>query len=925
MGADAALALGGHRAPELIAMRVGNWAPAANGATFFDGCWNPAGGFFRLELAFRGLLNPPGRVGLSTPTHAPFEFGPHPVSGFIEIDVDDNVATGGDFETPENMYPANVARFGGLPANPDLADRVAPLGVDFIEFLPQTPLVERAGEEFHIALFGDLIDTSIEVEGDGDRRFEADETWIIRGKLLHRAHGYEIFSGANGNGAYEPVVDIEFRHSSTPDVTILSLVYPLTNAAAAAFTGNAPQAPDSSSLNQNSILEGLLDLTTSLQSLSPALRNHPAFPLIAAWENQSAAACLNSSLWRVTCHVGMSYPAQDLFGAFIVWTDAWPGAAFGDFTADGVVTSEDLAAFDAFISAFDTLFPIDTDNAINGKVTLSDFAGNFSVFDLNYDGVVDDRDRSAIQLCGDMNGDRVVDLADLAAFADAILDPTTAGDPCENASPFGACCIDAIFGPDLCFDATLADCQSQDGLFQGVNTTCSSNGCVFPSGACCVQSFAQPTAFCFEATASECLQFDGAFHGVNTTCADIGVNCDNSGNVGACCMNSPAARCVELTATECQSAGGAFQGAGSLCSDPGVPCAIPADAPCCLPFETCVMLDPVTCVNQGGIPLIDAESCAGADCPAPSAIGACCVTSAGAILCLENTATQCFQLGGAWLGENLSCVNAQCGAEPQRACCLPNGGCQSSSIFECLISGGTPQPGGVDCVSAGCIATNQTLGACCVEISGLATERCIVMSNTDCDMQGGVFAGVGMDCSAPLLSCIGPNVPVMVAPTTFVDVLLGRNTDPTVVSAADVDGNSVVDGRDIQPYIDALLGAGDFAIGACCVSGFSAQSVCFVGLKGDCDLAGGAFLGPDSQCDNSCGTFESITMACCLTEGCVDLTPLECAAAGGAVDPDTLTCGERKLRSLLRKCDMNGDNRVNGEDIQVFILRLMEN
>ena len=66
-------------------------------------------------------------------------------------------------------------------------------------------------------------------------------------------------------------------------------------------------------------------------------------------------------------------------------------------------------------------------------------------------------------------------------------------------------------------------------------------------------------------------------------------------------------------------------------------------------------------------------------------------------------------------------------------------------------------------------------------------------------------------------------------------------------------------------------------------------------------------------------------MACCLTEGCVDLTPLDCAAAGGAVDPDTLTCGERKLRSLLSKCDMNGDNRVNGGDIQIFILRLLEN
>ncbi|MCB9863874.1 MAG: hypothetical protein H6820_11005 [Phycisphaerales bacterium] len=925
-GADSALQLGQHRAAELIGIRAGNWSPLNPTINRFVGCWNPSGHFLRLELAFDGLMNPPGRVGLSTPDYAPFEFGPHPVSGFVELDVDDNVDSGGDINNPENMYPGNIARFGGLPTNPELIDRIATLGVDNTGFLSPAPHVERSGEDFHIALFGDLIDETIEIAGDGDGIFESGEIWIIRGKLLHRAHGYAIFSAANGNGDYEPVVDLEFRHNANADVTVVSLVYPINNVGAAAMTGEIVQAFDNSSANQNSILEGLIDLSASVHSISPPLHNHPAFPLIQPWETQNPNASMDVSQWRITCHVGMSYPAQDLFGAFIAWTDAYPNAASGDFDGDGIVTTQDLGAFDAFISQHDGQFPIDADNAINGRVTLPDFGANFSLFDINYDGKVDDRDRTTVPLGGDINGDQHVDLADAADFVAALLDPAFPFAACEATPPFGACCIDAAFGPDLCFDGDPSDCQSQGGIFQGPGTTCAMDGCVFPVGACCVIGFGPSTTSCFEATLTECVQVGGTYYGLNTTCNDPIVTCESNFNEGACCLNSFEVRCIVMTSAECQGAGGAFQGVGTLCSDPQIACSNQATlSPCCLPQTGCVMLNPVTCVNQGGLPALGASACTEVTCPSPGATGACCMQSAGAVGCQELTASACFQFGGTYLGDGLSCTNTQCGSSPVRACCSPSGQCQTLPLFDCLLSGGAPQPGGIDCANADCFNVAQSVGACCVEIPALGAPHCIEMSDSDCALQGGDFAGIGSNCQSPAIACQGGSGPITTLPSTFVDVLLGRNNDADAVNAADVDRNSIVDGRDIQPYVNLLLGNGAFATGACCVSGFGAQSVCFIASNQDCDIAGGSFHGIGAPCTNSCDSMESITMACCLPNGCVDLTPMDCAASGGISDPDTLRCNQRRTRNRLQRCDVNADGRIDSGDIQAFVSRLLEN
>lgn len=926
LGADAELAPGSHRTPDILGVRVGNWAPNDATTSLFDGCWFGSGAFVRIEIAFDGLQNPPGRVGLLTPDHAPFEYGPHPVSGFIEIDVDDNVDSGGNVNNPENSYVGNIARFGGLPQNPELHDRIAKSGVEIGNFVGAGPFVERNGEDFHLALFGDLINSTTEQAGDGDNVFEAGEAWRIRGKLFHRAHGYTIFSGANGNGEYEPIVDVEFRHSIGNDVTVISLVFPLTNAAAAIADGNGVQSPDGNSANQSSIQEALLDLHSSVLNLNPQLRDHPAFPLIAPWETQNPSSYLDATQWRITCHVGMSPAAQDIAGAFITWTDAYPSATLGDFNGDGFVTALDLAEFDLFVQQHDGLPPYDIDNAINGRVTLQDFGPNFSMFDVNNDGVVDDDDFDAIPLDGDINKDRVVDLLDADAFTSILVGAAPPPSACSASNTsVGACCNEAPFGPDLCFDGTESDCLNQGGVFQGAGTSCVTNGCTFPVGACCTSGFGAPTTVCFDATLSDCIQVAGTFLGTNTQCGDPNLTCESFINIGACCFNSPASPCQQMSPQNCQNLSGAFQGIGTQCSDPQIGCTTPTDPVyCCSPFAGCLMIDMNDCVNQGGIPFPEATSCQETGCPSPNANGACCLSNGGALTCVDTTSASCFQLGGSFLGGSTTCANAQCGSIALRACCIPGFGCRELPTFECVVSGGVPEPVGVECTPNSCLIGGATIGACCVSIPGIIGEQCVRLSDQECAIQGGAFSGFGSQCGTSAVPCQNPLSPLL-SPPEFVDILLGRVTDPTAIASADYNEDGSADGLDIPLFIDSLTGISFASTGACCLTGFAQSAICFIASEANCTSIGGMFGGGGSSCtNNSCSIPESISVACCLPVGCSDMTPSDCAASGGTSDPDALGCAQRAVRSRLQVCDMNHDDRLNGLDIQAFVERLLE-
>lgn len=420
-----------HNPPDIIAYRIGNWRPDFPDVDLYAGCWDPGGNFFRFDVAFAGLVNPPGLWALVGFNYDPYLFGPNPVFGYISFDVDRNVDSGGELDVPAFRYLGNVARFGGIPAEPRFAGRVATSGAELDAVFNTPPFIERSGEEFHIALFGDLFDpgcTSVfEEVGNGDCTFDAFETWLIRAPLLHRAHGYERFSGAGGDGMYEPVVDLRFESGfGGLNITLVSLVYPLNNVGAAEMIGpGTPIEPlDGDDTNQNSILEGLQDLVESVQALplGDPLRTSPPFALIAPWEMESPLSSMDSSTWNTTIMVSMSYVNQDPFGDVFVWTDAAPGPKVGDFDGSGLVDIGDVDAFNAYLQANDGVAGVDGDPT-PGSVALLDFGHNFSMFDLNYDGVVDGQDRAGIIIRGDMDGDFDIDLVDAGMFTQVLVNP----------------------------------------------------------------------------------------------------------------------------------------------------------------------------------------------------------------------------------------------------------------------------------------------------------------------------------------------------------------------------------------------------------------------------------------------------------------------------------------------------------------------
>lgn len=422
LGADGIVGELMHVIPDIAGYGMGNWQPANPSADLFTGTWSPQGVFLRIDIGFFGHVNPPGPLDLlPNSVYDPYRYGNNPAFGYIELDLDHNVASGGEWDRPDLRYLWNVARFGGLPSVPRFltTNRIATNWTQLDHILSTPPYVERSGEEFHIALFGDWIEYKTELSGNGDNTFDPGEVWLVHGRLFHRAHVFKYFSGANGNGEYLPRVDLRFDHPVGANITMVSLVYPLTNAASAMQYGTPNVEPmDGSDSNQNSVEEALADLTMTVQQMPPYQRDDPRFPMIAPWEDEDAGDYLNSTYYQVDMLVGMAYTTEKPDGAVVAWTDAWPGPIFGDFNGDGRVNATDVQLFDGFISQYDA-----ADGVTDGRVQIPGFAQNYSMFDLNYNGVVDDADRMLIRVSGDLNGDFLVDEADVALLVWALLHP----------------------------------------------------------------------------------------------------------------------------------------------------------------------------------------------------------------------------------------------------------------------------------------------------------------------------------------------------------------------------------------------------------------------------------------------------------------------------------------------------------------------
>lgn len=403
-----------HPPMNLLELKMGTWNPADASVDIFDGAYNEVGLFVRIEIILEGLVNPPGNI--DPIAFNPFAYGDRPVYGFIEIDMDNDFNTGGELDSPRYRYLGNIARFGGLPANSQHRDRTAIQGSDLDQNFLTEPFVERHGEDFHIAILGGNFTANDidKIDGNTDSVFESGETWNINASWFHRAHGYEPFSFATGGtiaGEYAPLSILRFQHDPVLDVTVLSLVFPLTNDASAMMQSppQSPQPNNNDPSDQFSVMEALDDLIFSAIVIDKFPSELPEEVLIQRWRTKNAASFLDPTAWDVTALLGSSYLNPDPAGIFFVWNDAYPNVLPGDVNGDGSNNNDDQNEIDDYIYNNDA-----ADGSLDEAVTLSDFASDFSLYDINQDGVVNALDRDQVIEGGECNDDNLctTDLCD---------------------------------------------------------------------------------------------------------------------------------------------------------------------------------------------------------------------------------------------------------------------------------------------------------------------------------------------------------------------------------------------------------------------------------------------------------------------------------------------------------------------------------
>ncbi len=403
-----------HSLVDLQCIVIGAWSPDDSLSDLFTGRFGTDGDFLRLDLVVRGLVNPPGSADPFA--FDPFRYGDHPVYGFVEIDMDRDVQTGGELDAPEYRYLGNVVRFGGNVLRSEFRDRVALDGTAFDHEFLTPPFVERHGEEFHLALLGGQFSTGDreEIIGDGDGIFENGETWNIKGPFFHRAHGYEPFSFIKGGpyaGVYAPDVDLQFRHDRVDNVTYLSLVFPVTNVGAGLMYDEPPEPVNRDPSDHASVYEALLDLQLSALMLEILPTGLPEEDIIAGWAEHDPIDHLDPGAWSITAILGGSYTLPHPTDVHFLWTDIYPNVVPGDVDGSGARDGRDAQLIGEHIAQEDPL-----DGVVDGIATIIAFATDFSVYDVNYDGVVDAMDLASLDPDGDSDQDGDVDLEDFADF-----------------------------------------------------------------------------------------------------------------------------------------------------------------------------------------------------------------------------------------------------------------------------------------------------------------------------------------------------------------------------------------------------------------------------------------------------------------------------------------------------------------------------
>jgi len=403
--------------PNLIRLLVYGWEPTESDP--FVGAVIPGdeAHVFRLDIEFEGLVNPPGTIGLNGLPFDPFQHGPNPLYGFVEIDIDGDVDTGGSLDAEvQHRYLSNVARFDGVPHGPT-AGRAARWKSDRNSGFNNSPYIERSGADFELVLDGLGVASVIEANGapPTGADFGPGDAWLVEGRFFQRTTGYLAASksfGGSEEGLYDPVVTLLFHHNNETDgagITTVTLVYALDMIGAAMITGEPVQPVNYDVSDHTSVKEAMHDVIHSV-SLRPL--SGPAGTLSNAWASKEIGDHLDPTQWRMTAIFGGTYSAPGI-GRYIyssIGFDTIPG----DVNGDGVVDETDAAIIQGIVALHDG-GALDSGPGGDGAVHLYDFASNFSVYDVNGDGVIDDADIQAVTppIPGDLNGDGFVNSQDL--------------------------------------------------------------------------------------------------------------------------------------------------------------------------------------------------------------------------------------------------------------------------------------------------------------------------------------------------------------------------------------------------------------------------------------------------------------------------------------------------------------------------------
>ncbi len=408
--------------PDVVSVSIMPWAPLQPDCDPYVGLPSSANppDMARIDVVFAGLVNPPGPLGANGTEFAPDRFGPSPVYGFFEIDVDNDRNTGGEGAAAARSRSLTVgARYGARPADPFLAGRVPESAADLDYDWQSPPFFERTGTDFALTLCGCFDAVIVSETGNMDGRLDPGETMIVCGRFFQRAGGYRWGSNIHGGstpGAYDPLVNIRFKHEPTSNLTVVSLVYPLTMAGAAALAGEPEQPIDNLIDEQgshHSLIEALTDVVATAHGSLSGLQAE----LMWRWTKKDPADYLNPQAWTVMFAVGTTY--AEWSGAWYAWTDVGFNMTRGDLNGDGSVTHADREAVVSAIAQLDGS-ALDADGEINGIVQLSDPGTNFSIYDIDGDGTLSTADVAWFTFPSscpqDWNGDGQVNVPDIFAF-----------------------------------------------------------------------------------------------------------------------------------------------------------------------------------------------------------------------------------------------------------------------------------------------------------------------------------------------------------------------------------------------------------------------------------------------------------------------------------------------------------------------------